>query len=101
PNGANNRPIGHLSAGLQIASQIRPLNAAGQVDNTNGRIVMVSVGMSNTTMEWAIGDVVTHDFTQAFTYRATHDAALNPQTVIIDSAPSRRDADRSSNLGYP
>ncbi len=65
PNGANNRPTAHLNAGLQIAGNLRPLNASGQVDDTNGKIVLVSVGMSNTTQEWAIGDDVTRDFTRA------------------------------------
>jgi len=99
PNGANNRPATHLSAGMQIANQIMPLNASGQVDNTNGKIVMVSVGMSNTTMEWAIGDRVTHDFTKAFKYDATNDPALNPQVVIIDCAQADRDVVKWSNLG--
>src|SRR5262249_13689998 len=62
PNGTNNRPSADFQAGIRIANQIRPLNASGQVDDTNGKIVMVSVGMSHTTMEWAIGDRVTHDF---------------------------------------
>src|SRR4030095_4892997 len=61
PNGANNRPAAHLNAGLQIANQIRPLNALGQIDDADGKIVLVSIGMSNTTQEWAIGDSVTHD----------------------------------------
>jgi hypothetical protein len=101
PNGANNRPAAHLSAGVQIANQIMPLNGSGQVDNTNGKIVMVSLGMSNTTMEWAVGDGVTHDFTRAFNYRATNDPALNPQTVIINCAQSGRDAVRWSSLSDP
>lgn len=101
PNGANNRPAAHLNAGIQIANQIMPLNGSGQVDNTNGKIVLVSLGMSNTTMEWAVGDRVTHDFTQAFNYRATNDPALNPQTVIINCAQSGRDVVRWSNLSDP
>jgi PKD domain len=101
PNGANNRPAGHLNAGLQIANQIMPLNASGQVDNTNGKIVMVSVGMSNTTMEWASGDPITHDSTQAFRFRATSDPALNRQLVIIDCAQASRTALNWSNLGDP
>jgi len=47
PNGVNNRPAAHLNAGILIATnQIRPLNAAGQIDNANGKIVVVSIGMS-------------------------------------------------------
>jgi hypothetical protein len=102
PNGANNRPAAHLQAGLQIATdQVRPLNASGQVDNTNGKIVMVSIGMSNTTQEWAVGDGVTHDSTKAFRYRATNDPALNPQIVIIDCAQGSRDVVNWSSLNDP
>jgi hypothetical protein len=101
PNGANNRPASHLNAGIQIANQIMPLNGSGQVDNTNGKIVLASIGMSNTAMDWAIGDGVTHDLTQAFRYRAINDPALNRQIVIINCAQSGRDAVNWSNLGDP
>src|SRR5437667_8492440 len=54
PNGANNPPPAHLGAGIEIATnQIRPLNASGDYDPVNGRIVMISVGMSNTTIEFS------------------------------------------------
>src|SRR4051812_37260117 len=57
PNGANTRPPAHESAGMQIAtSQIAPLNAAGNTDTNNGKIVLLSLGVSNTTQEWASGD---------------------------------------------
>jgi hypothetical protein len=102
PNGANNRPAAHFNAGIQIATkQIRPLNASGQVDNANGKIVLVSIGMSNTTQEWAVGDNVTHDSTRAFRYRATSDPALNPQMVVIDCAQGGRDVVNWSSLSDP
>jgi PKD domain len=101
PNGTNNRPAAHLNAGMQIATNLKPLNASGQVDDSNGKIVMVSVGMSNTTMEWAIGDKMTHDSTEAFKYRATNDLALNRHIVIIDCAQSGRDVVHWSSLSDP
>jgi hypothetical protein len=102
PHGANNRPAAHLNAGIQIATnQIRPLNAPGQVDNANGKIVLVSIGMSNTTQEWAVGDNVTRDSTRAFRYRGTSDPALNPQTVVIDCAQGGRDVVNWSSLSDP
>src|SRR6266702_2419562 len=53
PNYANNRPPAHFAAGMMIATnQIRPLSASGSPTNT-GSIVLLSIGMSNTTMEWA------------------------------------------------
>src|SRR5437867_6868078 len=40
PNGANNRPPAHLSAGITIAiNQIQPLDANGQVNTNTGKIV--------------------------------------------------------------
>src|ERR1051325_6363650 len=53
PNGANSRPAAHEAAGLRIATEeIRPLDTNG-VPATNGNIVILSSGMSNTTQEWA------------------------------------------------
>src|SRR5438552_15541880 len=53
PNGANQRPAAHEAAGLRIASEeIRPLDTNG-VPASNGAIVLISSGMSNTTQEWA------------------------------------------------
>ncbi len=48
PNGENSRPTAHEAAGLKIAGQVRPLNERGQPD-PNGKIVLLSVGMSNTS----------------------------------------------------
>jgi hypothetical protein len=102
PNGANNRPAAHLNAGIQIATnQIRPLNTAGQIDNANGKIVLVSIRMSNTAEEWAVGDGVTHDSRRAFQYRAASDPALNPQMVVINCAQGGRAAVKWSNLSDP
>src|SRR2546426_114781 len=57
PNGKNNRPTAHNAAGLEIATnQIKPLDAAGNTNSTTGKVVMISIGMSNTTQEYAIGD---------------------------------------------
>lgn len=51
PDGRNNRPPAHETAGQAIAATILPLNEAGDVDG-NGRIVLISVGMSNTSSEF-------------------------------------------------
>ena len=47
PGGKNERPKDHEAAGLKLAKQVQPLNAQGQPD-PNGKIVLMSVGMSNT-----------------------------------------------------
>ena len=48
PDGRNERPKEHEAAGLKLARQVQPLNAQGQPD-PNGKIVLLSVGMSNTS----------------------------------------------------
>src|SRR5215471_8612286 len=45
PNGANNRPPAHLAAGIDLAvNQIKPLDAAGNVNTNSGKIVLLSIG---------------------------------------------------------
>ncbi|MDT8307192.1 MAG: hypothetical protein RRC07_14770, partial [Anaerolineae bacterium] len=51
PSGSNERPAAHVAAGLALAQQVTPLNFAGEPD-PGGRIVMISVGMSNAAMEF-------------------------------------------------
>src|SRR5690349_14512222 len=93
PNGANTRPPAHESAGLQIATnEILPLSAAGNADTNNGKIVLLSLGVSNTTQEWASGDNVTHNITNTFKYRADLDPSKNLQVVIVDGAFGGQDA---------
>src|SRR5438067_577765 len=86
PNGSNQRPSAHDAAGQAIANQIQPLNAAGQPDATNGKIVFISVGMSNTTQEFASKG------STAFKPRADLDPGKNPQLVIVDGAQGGQDA---------
>ena len=51
PAQSNAVPPAHLSAGIAEAAQVVPRDAAGSPD-PNGWIVMISVGMSNTTHEF-------------------------------------------------
>lgn len=74
PGGENVPPQGHLQAGLAIASQIGPLNRDGRKDES-GKIVLLSIGMSNTTQEF-----------QAFQRLAAAEEGLNPQLLIVDGA---------------
>jgi hypothetical protein len=77
PNGMNARPAEHEAAGLQIAlDQVQPRDTNGTVNATNGRIVLLSIGMSNTTQEWGGG----------FQPLANADPAKNPRLVLVDGA---------------
>ena len=85
--GANNPPAAHAAAALAIATnQIKPLDSSGNLDLDHGKIVMISVGMSNTTREFASTG------TQNFKIRADADPSKNPQLVIVDGAQSGKDA---------
>jgi len=53
PNGSNFIPATHKKAGLQMANQIQPLDKDGIPDPINGKIVFISIGMSNTTMAFS------------------------------------------------
>lgn len=53
PLGLNTPPAAHAAAAHAAAQQIVPRDAAGEVDFANGKIVMVAIGMSNTTHEFA------------------------------------------------
>jgi hypothetical protein len=51
PGGSNEPPADHAAAGRQTLARIEPLDILGRPD-PRGRIVLVSVGMSNTTQEF-------------------------------------------------
>src|ERR1051326_8947711 len=50
PGGSNFIPASHKAAGLNLISQIQPLDTAGN-RSVNGKIVLLSIGLSNTNIE--------------------------------------------------
>jgi hypothetical protein len=82
PNGSNDRPSLHENAGVSIAKTIKPLDASGLLDPVNGKIVMISVGMSNTKVEF-----------DGFIDLAGGDPAINPQLVLVNGAQGGQVAD--------
>lgn len=80
PGGGNLRPAAHESKGIQQAFAVRPLDANGQ-PSANGKIVLLSIGMSNTTQEFS-----------TFKPLADADPLKNPNLVIVDGAQGSRDA---------
>ncbi len=74
PGGANTPPPAHLKAGLALAKSIVPLDEEGRA-SAAGKIVLLSIGMSNTTQEFS-----------AFQKLAAADRSLNPKLVIVDGA---------------
>ena len=95
PRGANQRPGAHEAAGLRLArEQVQPLDTNG-VPSTNGSIVLLSSGMSNTTQEWASKG------TNHFTGLANRDPSKNPRLTIVDGAIGGQDAPAWTNLNSP
>jgi hypothetical protein len=74
PGGKNMRPAAHEAAGVALARKVRPLDENGKADPL-GKIVLLSVGMSNTQQVFA-----------AFKLLADADEDKNPQVVIVNGA---------------
>lgn len=73
PDG-NQPPAAFLDLGMQQSADIRPRDTTGAAD-PNGRIVLLSVGLSNTTQEWS-----------AFIPLARADRLRNAAVVPVDGA---------------
>lgn len=88
-NGSNLRPPAHESAGVALADAIVPLDNAG-APNANGRVVLISIGFSNMTQEWASG-AVGDPSSIAVTFKSKADAlratgVVNPKVLVVDGA---------------
>lgn len=93
PFGLNTTPVSHLASGQAIGRfQVRPLDAAGNIDTNAGKIVLLSVGMSNVTREWETEGAA------AFKPRADADPEKNPRVIIVDGAQGGQDATRWTNV---
>ena len=82
PDGVNVRPSAHDND-ADRAARLELLDAAGQADALTGRIVFLTIGMSNTTQE-----------TQAFIPLATADPQFNRSVVLVDGAQGGWSADQ-------
>jgi hypothetical protein len=92
PGGSNTPPPVHHAAGLAATAGIEPLNAAGEPDS-EGTIVLASIGMSNTKQEFC-GAVGLH-FCEIWTFMGQAQVHLdvNHETlVIVNGARSGQEA---------
>src|SRR5438874_7669568 len=91
PDGKNEPPLAHLALGLAFAKQVQPRNRVGNPD-AEGKIVLLSIGMSNTTQEFS-----------AFMQLAQADRQKKPRLTLVDGAQGGMAAaqicDESSNSG--
>jgi len=72
--GRNSPPEAHFKAALAEAAKIQPLDAEGK-PSPNGKIVLLTHGMSNTTIE-----------SQRFIALANADLRKNPAVTLVDGA---------------
>lgn len=89
PGGKNVRPAAHEAAGLRLAKQIQPLNAEGKPDPM-GKIVLLSVGMSNTSQA-----------SQGFTRTLAAAEGVNPRFQFVSGAQGGMTAARIQNPESP
>lgn len=89
PEGSNACPTAHEQAGLQIANSITPLKWNGK-PKRKGSIVLLSIGMSNTTMEFS-----------TFKTMADSDRDKNPRLMIVDGAQGGMAANIIANPADP
>jgi hypothetical protein len=82
PDGKNERPKQHEAAGVRLAKNVRPLDSDGK-PAADGKIVLLSVGMSNTTQEF-----------HAFKKLADADKDKNLMLKIVDGAQGSMTAAR-------
>jgi hypothetical protein len=76
--GLNSPPPLHMSAYLKESGKIQPLDAEGKPAQ-DGKIVLLSIGMSNTTMEYS-----------RFKQLADADPDKSPTVVVVDGAQNGR-----------
>ena len=72
--GSNQRPSDHEAAGVALSKMIQPLAADGK-PQADGRIVVLSIGMSNTSQEFLV-----------FRKFALSDETVNPRVLLVNGA---------------
>lgn len=94
PGGSNLPPQAHFAAGLVAAAENVPRDAAGHPDPRNGKRVLLSIGMSNTTAEFCRRDAtIEHCTPESFMGQAGADAGVNhSDLVIVNGAQAGQDA---------
>ena len=86
PEGKNSRPPAYEHAGVALGATVQPVNRDGK-PSSSGKIVMISIGMSNTSCEFL-----------EFIRLADADARKNPSLVMIDAA---RDGAAATDIAVP
>ncbi|MEO5903952.1 MAG: hypothetical protein ABIQ55_08075 [Gemmatimonadaceae bacterium] len=92
PNGSDVEPSPHAAEGARRAALIKPLDANGN-PSASGKIVLVSIGMSNTSQEFCAANGTTSCFPETFMGVSASDNAVNHSSlVIVNGAQGGEDA---------
>src|SRR5438552_9941255 len=95
PNGSNTLPDAQMQAGLAAASAIVPRDVSGNPDPQGGKVILLSIGMSNTSDEWCQGIGVPNCTAETFGDQAWADIHVNHATLdIVNGAQGGAPADQ-------
>ncbi|MGA2296732.1 MAG: T9SS type A sorting domain-containing protein [FCB group bacterium] len=83
PNGTNVRPATHNEAGKTLSLNLVPLDVNGIPDTLNGKIIMLSIGMSNTTQEFSTFIPIADTMKEKNSKLVIVDGAQGSQTAAI------------------
>jgi len=101
PNGSNAPPADHASAGLARAAAVQPLDTAGN-PSPNGKIVLLSIGMSNTTQEFCAANGIPSCASWSFVGQAIADPAVNRTSLFfVNGARGGQTADTYDSPADP
>lgn len=90
PGGSNVRPGGHTDLGTTLAQMAVPRNAAGLPDPVGGKLVFLSIGMSNTRNE-----------SNALASRIAADPVRDSRVVFVNGAQGGMDAEKTKTITSP
>ncbi len=100
-NGTNAVPAGHAAAGLAQAAAVQPLDTNGAASAT-GKVVLLSVGMSNTTQEFCSGNSALPCSSWTFMGQAAVDPRVNHETLaVVNGAAGGQSAATWDELSDP